>query len=335
MMRAIVVLGVVMSGCGGKHVTHAVQPPPATLANSAIAVRPIHRPSTPVPVVLAERDVWAGNLIADETGLYWTETNGPAADVWFVAVPRDDAAPRSAWHLEDGTIRAIALDAESIYIAFSPTHGLMSLLRRSKRGGSITTLATDIRVLDDMKYADGAIYVASGNTLTSYATDGSRSPQELARSNDDIHHFEIGADEVFFSSYAANLAHVPKAGGAIQAITLPGSLGFWTVQGHSLYVDLDGNVVRVDTSAAATPAPVPLGANGTVLGIAGDQLIVRTRPGDEQLQGLSLETGTLTAPVAMGMPWEGINVSAGAVWWMHKIRDSHDEERYQLLMYVP
>jgi hypothetical protein len=107
------------------------------------------------------------------------------------------------------------------------------------------------------------------------------------------------------------------------------------VQGHSLCVDLDGNVVRVDTFAATTPAPVPLGANGTVLGIAGDQLIVRTRPGDEQLQGLSLETGTLTAPVAMGMPWEGINVSAGAVWWMHKIRDSHDEERYQLLMYVP
>jgi hypothetical protein len=234
----------------------------------------------------------------------------------------------------NGTVQAIALDAESIYIAFSPKHGSMSLLRRPKHGGTITTVATDIGFLDHLQYADGALYLAASTTLTSYAVDASRPPLELARVADNIHHVDVGDDDVFMSSRGANLVRVPKAGGAVKPIELPGSMGFWTVRGRSLYVDLDNKVVHVPMTTAK-PTPVPLGASGTVLGIAGDQLILRTRPVDEQLQGLSLSTGELTKPVTMGKPWEGINVSAGAVWWMRKIRNARDEQRYQLVMYVP
>jgi hypothetical protein len=273
-------------------------------------------------------------LIADESGLYWTETNGGTADVWFLPIPHDGAAPRSAWHLEDGTVHAIALDAESIYIAFWPGHGGASLLRRSKRGGPISTLATDISV-ENLQYSDGAIYVTARYNLTSFAIDGSRPPLELARFDDYIHHVEVGADHVYFSNNGANLARVRKTGGAIEAITLPGTLGFWTVRGHWLYVDLDDKIVRVDTTTLKA-APVALGATGTVRGIADDKIIVQTGSWyDAQLQGLSLTTGELTPPVSMRRPSEGINVSAGAVWWMRKIRDSHDVESYQLVMYVP
>ncbi len=333
MMRALLVVGVAMAACRGNEVARVNGPLPSnTAATRAASVK---RPSTPVPVVVAEREVWVGNLIADDAGLYWSEANGDTAGVWFLPIPANGAAPRMVVEVTSGTVHAIALDAESIYFVFSPTHGWPSLFRAGKHGGPVTTIATDVQLVDPtIQYADGALYVSSATDLISFAIDGSRPPRELMRAKERIEHFEVGADGAFFSLYRGNVTQVPKTGGAVKEIRLPGSLGFWTVQDHSLYVDLDDKVVVVDTSVAS-PTPMPLGASGTVVGITGDQIIVRSDVMNEKLQGLSIATGALTTPVPMGKRWEELNVSAGAVWWMRTVHISPDEDRYQLVMYVP
>lgn len=286
------------------------------------------RRSTPQPVKLARREQYTNNLVADASGLYWTQS-GEANSVWFLPIPLDGRPPRMLWSLEGRSFAALALDATSVYIAVAGHPA--EILRGDKKTGSLTTIASDTSAVE-LLYR-GALYARDTTNL--YRFDGA-TRVTLAQAPR-IAQFDVSARHVVYAfeleDWSVHLARIPISGGKVEVL-VDNLQGSWALDGTSILAGIaDRSLSRIGPDS---PTPVSIEVAGSLLGVTDDKLVF-TEYGMEQLVYVySRAAHTLSPPVSLGRGTaiEDIRFSDGALWYvLHETEN--DSYVYNVMMFVP